>query len=148
MLHVLHFDDAPRVQATAHLLAAHLDRLTRADHGERYGLLELPVLDLELFVLVRVALGYAVDVNAVLAQLGQYLIGDRVGRLEGRPRDGRGFRTLTLALRRLTSWVVKVSALAMMGMMLTLCCSAFMHSMSSGFSLCVKFGQWSSETGH
>ena len=43
---------------------------------------------------------------------------------------------ITLVLRRLTSVVVRVSALAIIGMMLTLVWSAFIHSISRGFKPC------------
>ncbi len=73
VLQVLDLDDAPGVQAAAHLPAAHLDSLVGADHGERHRLLQLLALALELVVLVGVALRDLVDLDAVLGQLRQDL---------------------------------------------------------------------------
>jgi len=71
VLRVLHVDHTPRILATPHLLAGHLQNGIAADHGERDGGLQLAILLLEVVVLVGIALGELVQLDVVVLQVLQ-----------------------------------------------------------------------------
>lgn len=130
MVLIVDLDHTPGVDTAADFASVRgRDDLVGADDGEGDLAGDLLVLRDRLLVLILVGRSLE-DVDVVVRDVGK----DLVPRVEKGGIEG-GNGKLTRALNSATSTSVRVSALAMTGMRLTLSCSCFMNSMSRGFNL-------------